>query len=249
MGRAAVAAVDADPDLRLVAVVSPNHGGAMVADLVPGVEGLVVVGAIEHLDPVEIDCLLDLTVGHAAPDHMRWAASAGLDIVVGASGIGDDTVSSMAELFDRSRCLIVPNFAIGAVLMMRFAELAAPHFDSVEIVELHHDQKLDAPSGTAVATASRIAAADHDWAADATTSESVSGSRGARVHGIAVHSIRMRGLLAHQEVMFGSQGQTLTISHDTSDRSSFMPGVVLAVSKIDQLDTGVTVGLDALLGV
>ncbi|NOX30367.1 MAG: hypothetical protein GXP35_10020, partial [Actinobacteria bacterium] len=113
MGRAAVAAVDADPDLRLVAVVSRNHHGSMVADLVPGVEDVVVAGTVEHLDPAEIDCLLDLTVGDSASDHMRWAASAGLDIVVGASGVGDDMVASMAELFDRSRCLIVSNFAIG----------------------------------------------------------------------------------------------------------------------------------------
>jgi len=249
MGRAAVAAVDADPDLRLVGVVSRSHGGSMAADLVPGVENVVVVETVERLDPADIDCLLDLTVGDAAANHMRWAALAGLDIVVGASGVGDDVVSSMAEFFDRSRCLVVPNFAIGAVLMMRFAELAAPYFDSVEIVELHHHQKLDAPSGSAVATASRIAAASQTWAADPTISESVPGSRGARVHGIAVHSIRMHGLLAHQEVMFGSQGQTLTIRQDTSDRSCFMPGVVLAVSEIDQLDAGVTVGLDVLLGV
>ena len=142
--------------------------------------------------------------------------------------------------------MIAPNFAIGAVLMMRFAELAAPFFETAEIIELHHDHKIDAPSGTAMRTARRMAAASKDWAADPTT-KVVARAPAAAVDGIPVHSVRMRGMVAHQEVLLGTTGQTLTIRHDTYDRTSFMPGVLLAVRKVAETP-GLTVGLDALLG-
>ena len=142
--------------------------------------------------------------------------------------------------------MIAPNFAIGAVLMMRFAEQAAPFFDSVEIIELHHDQKVDAPSGTAIATAQRVAAASKDWTEDPTKTVVAEGARGGVVSGIPIHAVRLRGLVASQEVLLGTTGQSLSIRHDTFDRSSFMPGVLLAVQKV--ADTpGLTVGLDALL--
>ena len=127
--------------------------------------------------------------------------------------------------------MIAPNFAIGAVLMMRFAELAAPYFETAEIIELHHDQKIDAPSGTAMPTAQRIAAASKDWGDDPTTTVVAEGARGGRVDGIPVHSVRLRGMVAHQEVLLGTTGQSLSIRHDTYDRSSFMPGVLLAVQQ------------------
>jgi len=142
--------------------------------------------------------------------------------------------------------VIAPNFAIGAVLMMRFAEQAAPYFDSVEIIELHHDQKVDAPSGTAMATAERIAAASKDWGEDPTQTVAAEGVRGGVVAGIPIHAVRLRGLVAHQEVLLGTMGQSLSIRHDSYDRSSFMPGVLLAIQKV--VDTpGLTVGLDRLL--
>jgi len=141
----------------------------------------------------------------------------------------------------------VPNFAIGAVLMMRFAEMAAPYFETAEIIELHHDRKIDSPSGTAVRTAQRMAAASKDWADDPTTTVIATGSRGGLVDGIPVHAVRMRGMVAHQEVILGTTGQTLSIRHDTYDRESFMPGVLLAVRNIAERP-GLTIGLDALLG-
>jgi 4-hydroxy-tetrahydrodipicolinate reductase len=143
--------------------------------------------------------------------------------------------------------LIAPNFSIGAVLMMRFAELAAPHFAAAEVIELHHDQKADAPSGTAVNTAERIAAAKPDQQRRVESAELIEGVRGADVDGVAVHGIRLPGLLAHQEVLFGNDGELLTIRHDTSDRKSFMAGVLLAVRNVGQLP-GVTVGIEGLLG-
>jgi 4-hydroxy-tetrahydrodipicolinate reductase len=167
--------------------------------------------------------------------------------VVGTSGLDEDDRASLDAAFSSSACLIVPNFAIGAVLMQRFAELAAPWFDTAEIIELHHDGKVDAPSGTALATAHRMAAASADWADDPTETETVAGARGgAGPAGIRLHAVRMRGMVAHQEVVLGTTGQTLTIRHDLIDRDGFMPGVVVAVLGVD--GTGCTVGLDALLG-
>jgi len=133
------------------------------------------------------------------------------------------------------------------VLMMRFAELAAPYFDSAEIIELHHDQKADAPSGTAISTAQRIAAASKEWGDDPTTKVVAEGARGAVVDGITVHSVRMRGMVASQEVVFGTTAQTLSIRHDTTDRESFMPGVLIAIRGVRETK-GLTVGLDKLLG-
>ena len=151
-----------------------------------------------------------------------------------------------------AHCLIAPNFAISAVLMMRFAELAAPYFDTAEIIEYHHDNKIDAPSGTAIATADRIAAArgERPWAPDPTQREVLSGARGGAVEGgaVRVHSVRMRGMVAHQDVIFGAAGQSLTIRQDSYDRMSFMPGVLLACKRIAH-HPGLTVGLEHYLDV
>jgi 4-hydroxy-tetrahydrodipicolinate reductase len=169
--------------------------------------------------------------------------------VVGTTGFSEPELHEFAELFDRSgaNAVIAPNFAIGAVLMMRFAELAAPYFDTAEIIELHHDQKVDAPSGTAVLTAQRMAGASKEWGDEPTTSIVAEGARGGRVDGIPIHSVRLRGLIAHQEVLLGTTGQTLTIRHDSFDRSSYMPGVLLAVRNVAETP-GLTIGLERLLG-
>jgi 4-hydroxy-tetrahydrodipicolinate reductase len=167
---------------------------------------------------------------------------------VGTTGFTDHDYDRVRSTFTRSNCVIAPNFAIGAVLMMRFAELAAPWFESAEIIELHHDQKVDAPSGTAVLTAQRMAAASAEWGDDPTSKEVLAGARGASgAGGIPVHSVRLRGLVAHQEVLLGTTGQSLTLRHDSYDRSSFMPGVLLAVKHVAHRP-GLTIGLDALLG-
>jgi 4-hydroxy-tetrahydrodipicolinate reductase len=173
----------------------------------------------------------------------------GMHAVVGTTGLSDADVDGLRSVFSGSNCLIAANFAISAVLMMRFAELAAPFFETAEIIELHHDAKIDAPSGTAVATARRMAAASDEWAADPTQHEVYPGSRGGvGPAGIHLHAVRMRGMVAHQEVILGAQGQSLTIRQDSYDRASFMPGVVLACKRIAD-HPGVTIGLDALLGV
>jgi 4-hydroxy-tetrahydrodipicolinate reductase len=159
-------------------------------------------------------------------------------------------VLDLGSRFDVSpaNALIAPNFAIGAVLMMRFAELAAPYFETAEVIELHHDEKVDAPSGTAMLTASRMAAASSDWAKDPTEKVVAEGARGGEgPGGIRVHSLRLRGLVAHQEVVLGTTGQSLTVRHDSYDRTSFMPGVLLAIRKVLE-HPGLTVGLDAFLG-
>jgi 4-hydroxy-tetrahydrodipicolinate reductase len=169
---------------------------------------------------------------------------------VGTTGFAPADLALFEQQFKEAgaNIVIAPNFAIGAVLMMRFAELAAPYFETAEVIELHHDQKVDAPSGTAMLTAERMAAASSDWVPDPTTTMVVNGARGGEgPGGIHVHSVRLRGLVAHQEVLLGTTGQSLSIRHDSYDRTSFMPGVLLAVRAVRER-AGLTIGLDALLG-
>jgi 4-hydroxy-tetrahydrodipicolinate reductase len=207
-----------------------------------------VAPGIEALLDADVEVVVDFTNAEAARDTIELCAENGIHAVVGTSGFTEEDHAEIDKLFTTSACLIAPNFAIGAVLMMRFAELAAPYFDSAEIIELHHDGKVDAPSGTAIATAERMAAASSEWGADPTTSETIGGARGARgPGGIPMHSLRMRGLTAHHEVVLGTAGQSLTIRHDSYDRSSFMPGVILAVRRIGRASSGLLVGLDAIL--
>lgn len=239
MGATVCAAVAADPELELVAAVDPFRAGAEV-------EGVEIRPDADAMAAAEV--AVDFTVLDAALDNLRWCAAHGVHAVVGTSGFTEDHLAELRQVFTASSCLIAPNFAIGAVLMMRFAELAAPFFDSAEVIELHHDAKVDAPSGTAMATVERMAAASATWAPDPTRHETVAGARGGTgPAGIHVHSVRLRGLVAHQEVLLGTLGQTLTLRHDSYDRSSFMPGVVLACKRIAD-HPGVTLGLDGLLG-
>jgi 4-hydroxy-tetrahydrodipicolinate reductase len=194
-----------------------------------------------------VQVVVDFTHLEAARENLLWLAANGIHAVTGTTGFSDDDYQSFNAAYTSSNCVIAPNFAVGAVLMMRFAELAAPYFETAEIIELHHDAKLDAPSGTAMLTAERMAAASADWAPDPTRTELLSGARGGEgPAGIRVHSLRLRGMVAHQEVILGTTGQTLTIRHDSYDRDSFMPGVVLAVKAVADRP-GVTIGLDALL--
>lgn len=198
-----------------------------------------------------VDVVVDVTNVAAARQNIPWLALHGIHAVIGTTGFTQDDIDAFDHAFktEGKNCFIVPNFSIGAVLMMQFAEQAAQYFDGVEIIELHHDKKKDAPSGTAQLTADRIAAAkSKPWVADPTEHTSVIGVRGGEAApGIHLHSVRLPGLLAHQEVIFGSAGQTLTIRHDSFDRSSFMPGVLRAVRNVAALQPGVTFGLDAVL--
>ena len=241
MGRTVCAAVVDDPDVELVGATDPARAGDEL-------HGVTIDADPSGLEDRQVDVVVDFTHLDAACTNLTWAAGAGVHAVVGTTGFTDDDYARLRAEFTRSNCLIAPNFAIGAVLMMRFAELAAPWFETAEVIELHHDRKLDAPSGTATRTIERMAAASDDWGDDPTRNEVMAGARGAEgAGGIRVHSVRLRGLVAHQEVLLGTTGQSLSIRHDSYDRSSFMPGVLLAVKKVGTLP-GLTIGLDSLLG-
>jgi 4-hydroxy-tetrahydrodipicolinate reductase len=235
MGSAACAAVDAADDLELVARLGSSD-------------------PLRALTDAGAEVAVDLTRPAAVMDNLRFCIENGIHAVVGTSGFDDDRLATLrgwlADAPDVG-VLVAPNFAVGAVLMMRFAEQAARFFESVEIVELHHPDKADAPSGTARRTAEVVAAARRDAGfgpmPDATAT-ALDGARGAPVEGVPVHSVRARGLVAHQEVILGTTGETLTIRHDSYDRESFMPGVLLGIREVGSRP-GLTVGLDALLGV
>lgn len=240
MGATVCGAVTADPQLELVAAVDPAHAGETI-------DGVAISGDLKALADAQCSVVVDFTVAAAARTTLPWLALHGMHAVVGTTGFSDDDIAGFRRAFTSTNCLIAANFAIGAVLMMKFAEQAAPYFDTAEIIELHHNAKADAPSGTAVATAQRMAASSGDWAADPTTHEVYPGARGGEgPAGIRIHSVRMVGMTAHQEVILGGEGQTLTIRHDSFDRVSFMPGVVLACKKIGSTP-GLTLGLDAIL--
>jgi 4-hydroxy-tetrahydrodipicolinate reductase len=253
MGTAVCEAVGAEPGLELVAVVDPAHAGEKLWP-----SGLVAATGPEAMAEAGAEVAVDFTVASAAQENATWCADNGVHSVIGTTGFSPAVLAEMKARFEAgvANCVVAPNFAIGAVLMMRFAELAAPFFESVEIVELHHDGKVDAPSGTAILTAQRISEALKDRAVKsggpvAPSPVAGRGTETARgteaAPGVRVHSVRLRGLVAHQEVLFGTAGQTLTLRHDSIDRSSFMPGVLLAVKEVPHR-RGMTVGLDALLG-
>jgi 4-hydroxy-tetrahydrodipicolinate reductase len=246
MGSTVCRAVADDPELELVAAVDPGAAGRPVAEVAGVDAAFEVAGKAEHLEVVP-QVMVDFTHLEAARDNVTWCARQGVHAVVGTTGFTDADLAGFRAGFTTSNCLIAPNFAIGAILMMRFAELAAPWFDTAEVLEFHHDAKVDSPSGTALRTVERMAAASSDWAPDPTTTEVVAGARGGDGPGhIRIHAIRMRGMVAHQEVVLGTTGQTLSIRHDSYDRSSFMPGVVVAAKRIAD-HPGVVVGLDDYL--
>ncbi len=250
MGSTVCQAVVEEPDLQLVAAVDPLHAGIDLRGVTgAGLPGLQVSPDVESLARAEAQVAVDFTHIDAARANLAWCAANGVHAVVGTSGFTPADYEELATRFTRSNCFVAPNFAIGAVLMMRFAELAAPYFETAEIIELHHDQKVDAPSGTAMHTAERMAGRSPDWEADPTTQQVLPGARGGEAAGgIRIHSVRLRGLVAHQEVLLGTTGQSLSIRHDSYDRASFMPGVMLAVKAVAS-HPGVTVGLDALLDI
>jgi len=250
MGSTVCNAVAADPELELVAAVDPYHADIDLHQLGVPDTGLQVARTADALKDAGVDVAVDFTVIDAARENLAWCAEHGVHAVVGTTGFSESELDELRMKFlsGASNAVVVPNFAIGAVLMMRFAELAAPYFETAEIIELHHDEKIDAPSGTAMLTAQRMAEASADWAKDPTEKTVLDGARGGEgPAGIRVHSLRLRGLVAHQEVVLGTTGQSLTIRHDSYDRTSFMPGVLLAVRAVRERP-GLTVGLDALLG-
>ncbi len=233
MGQQVCRAVDAADDLELVAMVDAGDWLFSVAD-------------------ADTQVVVDFTHPDVVMDNIRFAVDQGIHAVVGTTGFTQeriDTVRGWLADSPQTGVLIAPNFGIGAVLSMRFAQLAAPFYDSVEVIELHHPGKADAPSGTAVRTAELIAqarkAAGLGDSPDATT-QARDGARGADIDGVHVHALRVTGMVAHQEIVFGAEGETLTLRHDSLDRASFMPGVLLAVREVISRP-GLTVGLESLL--
>jgi 4-hydroxy-tetrahydrodipicolinate reductase len=259
MGREVCRTVLAHPDLELVAAVDPAYGGSPLDELLGTVAGrLVVSGELGALSSAAAEVVVDFSRLEVARSTLAFCARAGIHAVVGTTGFTPADFDDLAATFGgpehgSPNCIVVANFAIGAVLMMKFAEMAAPWFDGAEIVESHHAGKLDAPSGTALRTAERMAAARQDSGAgvfppDRTATWVVDDARGGDgPGGVRIHSVRLSGLVAHQEVILGAVGQSLTIRHDSYDRASFMDGVLLAVREIPNRP-GLTVGLEPLLG-
>jgi 4-hydroxy-tetrahydrodipicolinate reductase len=233
MGSEVIRAIDAAADMTLSAAVDAGDDRQALA---------------------ACDVVVDFTHPSAVLDNLRWCIDSGLNCVVGTSGFDEARLSQVRQWLDdgrESRVLVAPNFSVGAVLMMHFAGQAARFFDSAEVVELHHAGKVDAPSGTALRTASLIGAARASAGLgappDATVTE-VSGARGAVVGDVHVHAVRLAGLVAHQEVLLGGHGETLTLRHDSLDRASFLPGILMGIRGVGSLPAGLTFGLDRVLG-
>jgi 4-hydroxy-tetrahydrodipicolinate reductase len=228
--------------------------GSEVCRAVEAADDLELVSALDVDDDIAAidgDVIVDFTAPSAVMSNLDYCISRGFHCVVGTTGFDEQRLTQVEEWLTKSPVqngvIIAPNFGIGAVLMMRFAAAAAPHFESVEIIELHHPNKIDAPSGTARRTAEMIAEARRGEASPDATTQELDGARGADVGNVRIHAVRLAGLVAHQEVLLGGHGETLTIRHDSLSRESFMPGVLLAVRSVSARP-GLTVGIESLLG-
>jgi len=251
MGRQVMEAVCAEPDLEPVGVLSRVAGEEYL--LLPDGSGLVPFGA----DPAALftrtrpDVVVDFTNAERTPQVAREALEAGARLVIGTSGLSEAFLHELGRECRQRKlgAVVAANFALGAVLMAHLARVAARFFDYAEIIEMHHEGKADAPSGTAIATARKMAdGREAPFQRPPTQRETIEGSRGGAVDGVTIHSVRLPGLVAHQEVIFGGPGQTLTIRHDSTSRESFMPGVMLAIRDVMGRQE-LVLGLEALLGI
>ena len=242
--------------MRVGVLGSKGKVGATMVQAVQAAEDLTLSGEVDAGDSLNLltdnqtEVVIDFTHPDVVMDNLKFLIDNGIHAVVGTTGFTDERLQQVRAWLDAKpdiSVLIAPNFAIGAVLSMHFAKQAAPFYESVEVIELHHPHKADAPSGTAARTAALIAEARKELPPnpDATTT-GLPGARGADVDGVPVHSVRLAGLVAHQEVLFGTAGETLTIRHDSMDRTSFVPGVLLAVRRVAE-HPGLTVGIESLL--
>lgn len=254
MGKEVLKAVINDNELQLVAAIDPAYQGKKVSELINYGLDLIVKGSVEEIADARAEVAVDFTNANAAYESAKKLAENKIHTVIGTTGFSNDQINELANKFNANgvNLMVIPNFALGAVLMSYFAQIAAKFFHDVEIIELHHDQKKDAPSGTSLTTAKLIndvflsQDSKQDELNFKTSAEMA--ARGEIVGRVRIHSVRLPGLVAHQEVIFGSPGQVLTIRHDSLERSSFMPGVLLAIKKIQSLK-GVTTSLQDLLGV
>lgn len=251
MGREAVKLVEDTENFQLVAVIDHKHNGMKLADILETSKSQVMVytDIEECLQNEQADVLIDLTTPETGYLHTKTALTYGVRPVVGTTGFSQEELIELKSLAEAKGlgCIIAPNFAIGAILMMKFSQMASKYFPDVEIMEMHHDQKLDAPSGTAVKTAEMIKEnrPSHRQGHE-DEKETIEGARGANYDGMRIHSVRLPGLVAHQQVLFGAEGQTLTLRHDSYNRASFMSGVKVSVETIMSLDS-LVYGLEHIL--
>ncbi len=242
MGQVMAEGLGADPEHSVVALVDAH---TPARDF-----GAIIATSLSELDPASVDVVVDFSSPEGVVDSARWCAAHGVGLLVGATGMGEAERDELERAARRTRVVVSANFALGAALAERFAAMAAPYFERVEIIELHHDRKVDAPSGTALATARAVAAAraaaGRALPADVTQRHSVAGSRGADVEGVRVHAVRLPGLVAHEEILLGGPGEGLTIRHDSYDRASFVPGVLVALRAMGS-EAGLSVGLGSFL--
>lgn len=250
MGREVCKAVLKESELQLVGAVDKMNIGKDVGSLIGSeplnvfIQGELIAG----LNSCKPQVVVDFTAPATVMNNIRTTLAAGIHVVVGTTGLTPENLQEMNELCTQFKvnALVAPNFAVGALLMMQFAATAAKYFPQVEIIELHHDQKLDAPSGTSIKTAEMILAGREKQVPSTIGEEKIKGVRGGEMGGIHLHSVRLPGLIAHQEVIFGGEGQTLTIRHDSMSRESFMPGVILAAKLVCERP-GLTYGLEHYL--
>lgn len=252
MGAEVCRAVSAAEGMDLVCAVDPPHQGKSIFEMTSVASDLVICGSSEDVLAAGADVAVDFTVATSAFENILWCVGNGVHIVVGTTGFAEAEMKEIEQLAEKgsANVLVAPNFAIGAVLMMQFARRAARWLPDAEVIELHHPGKLDSPSGTAQRTAEYISegrdAEPTAWAQQLGAKQTITGARGAELGKVPIHSVRLPGLVAHQEVLFGGEGQTLSIRHDSIDRTSFMPGVLLAIRGIVEL-RGLTLGIDGLL--
>jgi len=240
-----------EEDIKLVAAVSKSKSGIELGKIIGGPNaGIIAVKTIKEALKSNPEVLIDFTHASVAPDNIIFALENGIHVVIGTTGIDEQKIAKIKKKAEevKANVIMAPNFAIGAAMMMNFVKKAAPNFQDCEIIELHHDKKADAPSGTALATANLIKSIykSRKRLKDG-EKEKVEGARGCFASNIHIHSVRLPGLMAHQEVIFGTTGQTLTIRHDSISRESFLPGIFLAVRNVAKMP-GFTYGIDKLLG-
>lgn len=251
MGSEALRMIEKQQDLELVACLDHKHNGESIRDFedLPDLDAIIYTDVEACFQNVDADVLVDLTTPEFGYIHTKTAINYGIRPVVGTTGFTDEELAELTDLSEEKGIgvIIAPNFAIGAVLMMQFSKWAAKYFPDVEIVEKHHDNKLDAPSGTAVKTAQLIQdVRESKKQGHPEEKETISGARGADIEGMKIHSMRLPGLVAHQEVVFGSTGENLTIKHDSFHRQSFMTGVKLAIDQVMKIDV-LVYGLENIL--
>ena len=250
MGQMVCRTMADEPDLALVAAIDRSKVGQSMGSQIghPNLD-VPISDELDRLLEAEVEVAVDFTHPEVVMDDVRWCIEHGIHLVVGTTGLDEDELDEIRKLIEdeggEPNVIVAPNFALGAVLMQRFVAEAARFFPAAEIIELHHDGKADAPSGTALSTARRLVK-ERDGEYRGPSTESIEGVRGGDIDGVRVHSVRLPGLVAHQEVILGGQGQTLTIRHDSTDRSSFMPGVLMAIRAVSTRP-GLTVGLEPLL--